>query len=126
MSHETLLTLSLVVLLLPLFNFVVLVFFSRRLPRQGDWLGTSLLFVGLALSVVILYSKLTAFHDETIPATFTWVNFGNVPGFGPMKMDLGIMVDNISAIMLVVVNIVSALVHLFSIGYMQGDVRYGR
>jgi len=126
MSHETILTLSLIVLLLPLFNFVVLVFFGRRLPRQGDWLGTSLLFVGLALSAVILYTKLTAYHDETIQATITWVNFGNVPGFGPMKMDLGIMVDNISAIMLVVVNIVSALVHLFSIGYMQGDVRYGR
>jgi NADH-quinone oxidoreductase subunit L len=36
------------------------------------------------------------------------------------------MVDNVAAIMLVVVTIVSALVHLFSIGYMKGDVRYGR
>ncbi len=126
MSQETIITLALAVLLLPLFNFVVLIFFSRRLPRQGDWLATFLLFVGLAVSAVILYTKLTAFHDETIQATFTWVNFGTVPGLGQFKWDLGFAIDNIAAIMLVVVNIVSALVHLFSIGYMEGDVRYGR
>ncbi|HEY6952119.1 MAG TPA: NADH-quinone oxidoreductase subunit L [Bacteroidota bacterium] len=126
MAQETLITLSLAVLLLPLFNFVLLIFFSRRLPRQGDWIATSLLFVSLALSAVILYTKLNSFHDETIQATFTWVNFGTVPGIGPFSWTLGFAIDNLSAIMLVVVNIVSSLVHLFSIGYMQGDVRYGR
>ncbi len=126
MSHETLIALSLAVLLLPLFNFVVLIFFNRRLPRQGDWLGTSLLFVGLALSVFILYTKLTAYHDETIQDTFTWISFGNVPGIGQFQWSLGFAVDNLSAIMMVVVNLISSLVHLFSIGYMKGDVRYGR
>lgn len=126
MSHETLITLSLAVLLLPLFNFVVLVFFNRKLPRQGDWLATSLLFAGLALSIVVLYTKLTAYHDETIQTVFTWVNFGNVPGLGQFKWDLGFAIDNLAAIMMVAVNIVSAFVHLFSIGYMEGDVRYGR
>ncbi len=126
MSQETLITLSLAVLLLPLFNFVFLVFFSKRLPRQGDWLATFVLFVGLVLSTVILYTKLTAFHDETIQAAFTWVSFGNVPGLGEFHWNLGFAIDNLSAIMMVVVNIISSLVHLFSIGYMKGDVRYGR
>src|SRR5512135_2544105 len=126
MSQETLISLSLAVLLLPLFNFVFLIFFSRRLPRQGDWLATFLLFVGLALSAVVLYTKLTGYHDETIQSTFTWVNFGNVPGLGQFQWSLGFAVDNLSAIMMVVVNIISSLVHLFSIGYMKGDVRYGR
>jgi len=45
---------------------------------------------------------------------------------GPMQIDLGFMIDNVAAIMLVVVSIVSSLVHLFSIGYMKDDVRYGR
>ncbi len=126
MSQETLITLSLAVLLLPLFNFVFLVFFNKRLPRQGDWLATFILFVGLALSAAVLYTKLTAFHDETIQASFTWVNFGNVPGLGEFHWNLGFAVDNLSAIMMVVVNTISSLVHLFSIGYMKGDVRYGR
>jgi NADH-quinone oxidoreductase subunit L len=126
MSQETLIALSLAVLLLPLFNFVVLIFFNRRLPRQGDWLGTFFLFVGLALSAVILYTKLTAYHDETIQATFTWVNFGNVSGLGQFQWTLGFTIDNLSAVMMVVVNLISSLVHLYSIGYMKGDGRYGR
>ncbi|MBI3006348.1 MAG: NADH-quinone oxidoreductase subunit L [Ignavibacteriales bacterium] len=126
MTESTLLTLSVAILLLPLLGFTILIFFSKRLPRQGDWLETGFLFVALAISFVILFTKLTSYHDHVVQATFGWVDFGNVPGFGPMRLDLGIMVDNVAAIMLVVVCIVSGLVHLFSIGYMHGDVRYGR
>ena len=126
MSQETLLTLALIVWLVPLADFVVLVFFHKRLPRSGDWFGTSILFAALALSLVILVTKLNLYHDQTLQATFTWVNFGNVPGIGAMQIDLGFMIDNVAAIMLVVVCIVSSLVHLFSIGYMKDDVRYGR
>ena len=126
MSHETILQLSVVVYLLPLLGFVILIFFNKRLPRQGDLIETAIVFLGLILSGVIFAVKMGSYHDETIQATFTWVNFGNVPGVGPMVMSLGIMIDNLAATMLLVVYIVSAFVHLFSIGYMQGDVRYGR
>jgi len=126
MSPETILTLAAAVLLLPLAGFVLLVFFNKWIPRRGDWLGTSVLFLGLALSAAILIVKLTSYPDETLRMTFTWVDFGNIPFVGPLNIQLGLMVDNVSAIMLVVVTVVSALVHLFSIGYMQGDVRYGR
>ncbi|MGH2569062.1 MAG: NADH-quinone oxidoreductase subunit L, partial [Bacteroidota bacterium] len=126
MSHETILTLSVVILLLPLVGFTVLIFFSKRLPRQGDWLETGLLFLALAFSLAVFFAKLTQYPHETIQGSFSWVDFGNVPGIGPLQLELGIMVDNLVAIMLVVVTLVSALVHLFSIGYMVGDVRYGR
>jgi NADH-quinone oxidoreductase subunit L len=114
------------VLLLPFLGFTILIFFNKRLPRQGDWLETGILFVGLILSAVIFGVKLGSYHDETLQMSFTWVNFGLVPGFGPMTMTLGLMVDNLAAIMLLAVYIVSSFVHLFSIGYMHGDVRYGR
>ena len=126
MSQETLLTLALIVWLVPLVDFAVLIFFHKRLPRSGDWFGTLILFAALALSLAILFTKLNYYHDQTLQATFAWVNFGNVPGIGAMQIDLGFMIDNIAAIMLVVVCIVSSLVHLFSIGYMKDDVRYGR
>ncbi|MBI3788941.1 MAG: NADH-quinone oxidoreductase subunit L [Ignavibacteriales bacterium] len=126
MSPETILQLSVAILLLPLLGFTLLIFFNKRLPRQGDWLETGILFLALILSLIVFAVKIGSYRDQPLQASFTWVNFGNVPGFGPMKIELGIMVDNLAAIMLVVVNIVSALVHLFSIGYMHGDVRYGR
>ena len=126
MSQETLLTLALIVWLVPLVDFAVLIFFHKRMPRSGDWFGTTILFAALILSLTILFTKLNYYHDQTLQTTFTWVNFGNVPGNGAMQIDLGFMIDNIAAIMLVVVSIVSSLVHLFSIGYMKDDVRYGR
>ena len=46
-----------------------------------------------------------------------WINWG---------ISLGIVLDNLSVIMLVVVCLISALTHLFSIKYMEGDVRYHR
>jgi NADH-quinone oxidoreductase subunit L len=125
LTPETLITLAEIILLLPLAGFVILVFLGKRLPRGGDWLGTSFLFVCLALSFVILYEKLTAF-PEAINWNFQWVSFGNVPGFGPLHIELGMGIDNLAAIMMVVVCIVSSLVHLFSIGYMKDDVRYSR
>lgn len=120
-----LIRMSLAVLLLPLMSFLVLIFMGKKLSRQGDWLATSSLFLCLILSLVVLVRKVTLF-PEPVTTTFAWVDFGNVPVIGPLSITLGLTVDNLSAIMMVVVCIVSSLVHLFSIGYMKGDVRYSR
>jgi len=134
MSTEILISLSIAVLLLPLLGFVTTIFFGKRMSRQGDqpdgglagWWETGILFVVLALSLVVMFAKLTLFPEETIDFSFPWVNFGNVPLIGTLQVSLGLMLDNLSAIMMVVVAVVSSLVHLFSIGYMKGDVRYSR
>jgi NADH-quinone oxidoreductase subunit L len=123
-TPETLLQLSLAILLLPLLSFVVLVFVGKRLPRNGDWFGTGILVVCLGLAVTVMLNSLGM--EEPAVLNFPWVSFGNVPVLGPLEIHLGIAVDHLSAIMLVVVTLVSALVHFFSIGYMQGDVRYSR
>ena len=125
MSPETIINLAIAVLVLPLASFVLLIFFGKRLPRQGDWLGTGILASTLVLSLVIFYHKMTSI-DATISMSFPWVDFGIVPLIGHLQIHLGLMVDNLTAIMLVVVCLVSTLVHLFSIGYMHDDVRYSR
>ena len=126
MAQDTLVQLTVVTLLLPLVGFLALIFFGKRIPRQGDWLETGILFIAMGISLVVLFVKLTSYSGETIQVSFPWVDFGNVPFIGPLKIELGFMIDNLSAVMMVVVTIVSAFVHLFSIGYMQGDVRYSR
>jgi len=125
MTEETLIFLSITVLLLPLLAFLTIILWGKRLPRQGDWLGTSFIFICLALSFIVMVKKVSAFPQ---PRTFTfpWLDFGNSPLLGHLQVYLGVTVDNLSAIMVVVVCIVSALVHLFSIGYMHDDVRYSR
>jgi len=126
MSQELLLDLSILVAILPLIGFMLLIFFGKKLPRQGDWLETLLISSALVLSLIILFQKLTTYNDQTLTLNFTWIDFHNVPGIGPLKIVLGIAIDNLAAVMLVVVTLVSALVHVFSIGYMHGDIRYSR
>ena len=56
-----------------------------------------------------IYQKITAFNT-------TWVNFTN-----KLHIDLGVLIDPISVMMLVVITTVSLLVHIYSLGYMKGD-----
>ncbi len=112
-------SLSLIILLLPLLAFVLLIFFGKKLPRQGDWLGTSIMGLALISSLYLLFNKIGS-NSETLIFTYDWVVLGSLP------IQLGIMIDNLTVIMLVVVTLVSLLVHLFSIGYMKDDPRYSR
>ncbi len=57
---------------------------------------------------------------------FTWIDLGNVPGVGPLQIKMGIVIDNLTSIMLAMVTLISLLVHLYSTGYMAGDKNYGR
>ncbi|MDI6803650.1 MAG: NADH-quinone oxidoreductase subunit L [Bacteroidota bacterium] len=126
MNQELILILTISNLLIPFVSFLILIFFGKRLPRGGDIVGTSLLFAMLASALTAMLSKLVLFPDEVIQVSFKWLTFGTVPFIGQLDLHLGMVVDNLSSIMVVVVAIVSALVHLFSIGYMKDDIRYSR
>ena len=126
MQKETVILLSQFIFLLPLFSFLLLIFFGKKFLKRSDLISTGILFLCLIFSSLILYSKLSLYPNETIRWTFDWVNFGNVFGSGDLKIQIGIAIDNMTAIMLVVVTLVSSLVHLFSTEYMHDDIRYSR
>ncbi len=126
MSHELLLILASAVLLLPLASFLLLIFFSKRIPRDAGRLSTSIIFGTLGLSLIIMLSKLVIYPADVIQISYRWAFFENLPGIGAAQIDVGMMIDNLSAVMLVVVTLISALVHMFSIGYMKDDIRYSR
>ena len=125
---HSLIQLSIVVLLLPLLSFVILIFFNRRLPRRGDFIGVGILGSAFAISAYIFWSVIVQTYDPAfkIAWDFTWIDLGNVPGIGPLTIKMGIVIDNLTAIMLAMVTLISLLVHLYSTGYMAGDKNYGR
>ncbi len=125
---HSLIQLSIVVLLLPLLSFVILIFFNRRLPRRGDFIGVGILGTAFAISAYIFWSVIVQTYDPAfrIAWDFTWIDLGNVPGVGPLQIKMGIVIDNLTAIMLAMVTLISLLVHLYSTGYMAGDKNYGR
>src|SRR4030066_1688009 len=125
MSESFLIQLSIIVLFLPLLGFVVTILFGKKIPKIFSF-EIFLLFAGLVLSAILLVGKLTSFADTSITSEIKWIDMGNVPGFGSINIYLGMLIDDISALMIVVVYIVSFFVHFFSIDYMKGDIRYNR
>src|SRR5229473_1482683 len=82
--------------------------------RAAELITTGLLLVAAALSWVALVDVGFMHHDARI-ALFPWINSGD------LQVAWSLRVDTLTAVMLVVVNTVSSLVHLYSIGYMDED-----
>ncbi|MBI4042758.1 MAG: NADH-quinone oxidoreductase subunit L [Deltaproteobacteria bacterium] len=116
----------LIIALLPLTAFVIQAFFGRKLPRGGDWVSLGAIFTSLALSVWV-FASLFAQYDPAAHLTkqLLWIDTGELLG-RRFVISMGILLDNLSSIMLVVVALISSLVQLFSVGYMHGDPRYSR
>ncbi|MFQ5706054.1 MAG: NADH-quinone oxidoreductase subunit L [bacterium] len=109
------------ILLLPLFAFTIQIFFGKRLPKQGAWLPTLAMFAAFVLALPIFLQVLSNYDPEfKITQRWEWINFG------PVAVTFGFHIDNLTAVMLMVVTLISALIHLYSIGYMHGDPRYSR
>ncbi|MCH2374175.1 MAG: NADH-quinone oxidoreductase subunit L [Planctomycetes bacterium] len=121
---------ALVILVLPLAGFVVQAFFGSRLPRQGDWLPTACILGSLILACYMVLQLLGSPEGIAVQKWYpalgqNWINVGGEDGSGgAFTLHFGVMVDNLTIIMLFVVTLVSFLVHLYSWGYMHGEVRY--
>ena len=108
--------------LLPLLSFFINIAVGKRLPRKGDWLCLGTIAIGLAISIGIFYEVFRAYDPNfRYHVVFPWLTVGD-----RALLNTGILIDNVTAVMLLVVTIVSTLVHLFSIGYMHGDPKYNR
>ena len=121
LSASTLLTVALA----PLVGAVVAGVFGTAFGgnRIGRRFSHSLTIAGVALSFVLsamtLYSVAMegARFNQTI---YTWMVVGG------LKMEIGFLVDGLSAMMMCVVSFVSLMVHIYTIGYMQEDEGYNR
>ncbi len=82
--------------------------------RAAELITTVLLLIGAGLSWMTLVDVGFMHHDARI-ALFPWINSGD------LQVAWSLRVDTLTAVMLVVVNTVSSLVHLYSIGYMDED-----
>src|SRR6188474_2626737 len=112
--------------LLPLAGFLLLGIFGRRyLKSSSGIIGTGLLLVSAVLSLYTAYNYFFVYGKvgdsyQTITAIkFTWLSFSE-----NVSIDMGIILDPISVMMLVVVTFVSLMVHIFSLGYMKGEERF--
>lgn len=115
----------LLIIALPFAAFVINGLLSGKLPhRLAGWLATGAIGVAAVLAWLTAYNyffQSTSF-EKMIPFQITWLRFTET-----LQIDMGILLDPISVMMLVVITTVSLMVFLYSLGYMQGEkgfVRY--
>ncbi|MGA6992345.1 MAG: NADH-quinone oxidoreductase subunit L, partial [Candidatus Deferrimicrobiaceae bacterium] len=107
---------------LPLLSFFINIAVGKRLPRKGDWVSLATIGAGLVMSLVIFFEVFRIYDPNfKYHVVVPWLSLR-----GRFVINAGILVDNLTAVMLVVVTLVSFVVHLFSVGYMHGDPRYSR
>jgi len=108
-----------IICLLALFAGVFTFFFGKRTPGNGAFVTIGAMAVCFAMSVAVFLNVF--FHPETaLTSTFTWFTAAGA------EIKAGFIVDPLTAVMLVVVTLVSLLVQIYSTEYMHGDKGYSR
>src|SRR5580704_6941075 len=108
-------TFDLAAVFLPLFGAFVAGLFGRKIGDRGSQIITcGPMLLAAAISIKIFID--VALHGEARTHTLTnWFTSGN------FSVDWSLRIDTLTAIMLVVVNGVSSMVHVYSVGYMAHD-----
>jgi len=109
------------IFLLPIFSFLVISLFVRPLvkpaSRVAGYIAIAAIGSALVLALWVLKTVIAA-PEHTIPVPdISWLVIGN-----DLNIHLGLMVDALTAVMLVVVTTVSLMVQIYSLGYMQHEV----
>jgi NADH-quinone oxidoreductase subunit L len=104
------------IVFLPLLGFLIAGLFGRQIgPRPSELVTTGLLFVAAALAWATFISVGYGHAPMSVPVVGNWITSGQ------LHVDWALRVDTLTSVMLIVVTTVSALVHLYSMGYMHED-----
>ncbi|MGB9661417.1 MAG: NADH-quinone oxidoreductase subunit L [Moorellaceae bacterium] len=108
--------------LFPALAFPIIVFITRRLRLLSALVGIAAIAASLVLAVGIFWEVLHTGVTMEHPVEYA-VNWLAIPGPKEwlLKIEAGILIDPLTAVMLLVVTLVAFLVEVYSVGYMHGD-----
>ena len=103
---------------LPLFSFLITLFFGKEMGTKAHWLPIITVLLSFCCAVVAFFRVQSGLViDQDL---YTWIRSGD------FHVSVGFLVDQLTAVMLLVVTSVSSLVHIYSVGYMRGESGYYR
>jgi len=106
---------EILILFLPLIASIISGFFGKYIgDRSSEIVTSALVSISALLSIHVLYEVIVNQYVSNIVIA-TWINSGS------LDVNWSMLIDPLSAVMLVVVTSVSSLVHIYSIGYMSHD-----
>ena len=118
---------TILIVLLPLLTFLVLGLLGMKLKACASGLvGTLSMAVTTALAYGTAWqyfttAKVDGIYQKWVPFNIEWLRFTD-----NLHIDLGVLLDPISVMMLVVITTVSLMVHVYSLGYMKGERGFER
>ncbi len=113
------------IFLLPVFSFIIISLFIRPFVKPeskvAGYVIITTLFGSLALSTWALMAVMASPNHELAIPDISWIVIE-----GGVTIHLGLIMDSLTAVMLIVVTVVSLMVQIYSQGYMHGDTGYHR
>ena len=116
---EQLLDYAWVIVLLPLLSAALIAVFGRLMPLKGSELGIATMFVCWVMALGIGFWTFANGPIDAVEKAFAWSPMG-----GGFTIELGMLVDGLTAMMLVLVTTVSLMVQIYSREYMHGEERF--
>lgn len=105
---------------LPLLAFALTGLFLQKRPQLAAFVSIGAIAVSFLMSVRIAWGVFTGPPEAVFQVARRWLE---MPG---LKVDMGILIDPLAALMLIVVTSVALLVQIYSLGYMHGDSGFAR
>ncbi len=106
---------SILLLVFPLLGFLTIGLFQKQMNRNlSGVLASSFIFLNL-VAAAFLFGFVTASNQTLEVPLFDWIKFADI------TIPFALTIDRLSALMLLIVNGVGLLIHLYSIGYMKED-----
>lgn len=111
----------LAIVLAPLFGAIIAGLFGKQIGRSGaHWVTNIGVAISFVLSLIVFKHIIIDGADSYNASVYTWLISDGI------KFEVGFLIDELTAMMMVVVTFVSFMVHIYTIGYMKDDPGYQR
>ncbi len=115
---------ALFITLLPLLAFLLIVFLTKKAKMLSAMIALAAVLGSAVLSIKIFVEILAGAEAQEVAVN--WLSIPSIGSFRGLDIQMGILVDPLSSLMLVIVTFVATLVILYSFGYMKGDEGFSR
>lgn len=112
------------IVLLPLLAFTLIVFLTKKAKMLSAMIALAAVLSSAVLSIKIFVEMISG--TEAKEAAINWLSIPSLGSFKGLELQMGILIDPLSSLMLVIVTFVATLVILYSLGYMKGDEGFSR
>lgn len=105
----------------PLLGFCIIALVTHNKEKLSSYIATGMIGLSWLMSLAVFWESLQA--KEALELSFTWIA---LPGWLGWTLEMGVLIDPLSGLMVSFVTTVSLMVHIYSLGYMKGEDYFSR